>query len=259
MENKYYIYIYLDPRKPGLFSYKFKDNEELVLNYEPFYVGKGSGDRMYKHKSKTKELRRQHMLNKINKIILETGKEPIILKYKDNLTNDESYFIEEIIVDIIGRINVGTGPLINKARGGFGSNGYIHSKETLEKMSISMKNYYKNHKHCLSGISRSQETKDKISKSRMGIIYDRSTYVKKAKIKNIKPILQYDLNGNFIKEWELLKDIKEQLGIKIKNINSCINGNRNIVEGFIWKRKEEEILPKIKINFKINKRHANFR
>lgn len=257
MEEKYYTYIYLDPRKPGEYKYQLNNTELLELNYEPFYVGKGTKDRMYRHKYKSKDKRRQHMLSKINKIIKESNKEPIIIKYKDNLSNDKAYEYEEILVDIIGRINNNTGPLINKTKGGHGSNGFKHSEETLQKMSKSMKQYYKYNNHYLLGKKRSLEICKNISKGRLGIVYDRSTFIKKAKNSNKKPILQYDLNGNFIREWELLTDIKDTLGIHIKNINSCINGNRNVVEGYIWKRKLDSEYPtKIEINFKITKKHA---
>ena len=42
--NKYYIYIYLDPRKPG--NYKYNN---LCFNYEPIYIGKGKGYRYRGH------------------------------------------------------------------------------------------------------------------------------------------------------------------------------------------------------------------
>ena len=39
MKNIHYTYIYLDPRKPGKFSYP---NLKMSFLYEPFYVGKGN-------------------------------------------------------------------------------------------------------------------------------------------------------------------------------------------------------------------------
>lgn len=42
-DNVFYVYIYLDPRKPG----KYQFNKYCFLN-QPFYVGKGKKDR-YKH------------------------------------------------------------------------------------------------------------------------------------------------------------------------------------------------------------------
>lgn len=256
MERKYYTYIYLDPRKPGNYEYILENEETIKFEYEPFYVGKGTGDRINRHKYKSKEKRRQHMLSKINKIMLESNKEPIKIKIKDDLLNDEAYKLEELIVDKIGRLNDKTGPLINKTKGGYGSNGYIYTEKIKNKMSISIKNYWKNNEHPFKGIKRPKEVGDKISKSRMGLIYDKSSYEKSSKTRGIKPILQYDLQGNFIKEFEFLVDVKNNLNISVKNINDCISGKRNVVSGFVWRRKIDLNIPnKIEIKFKITKKH----
>jgi hypothetical protein len=39
--NNFYVYIYLDPRKPGNFVYG-----DFLFKFEPFYDGKGKGDRI---------------------------------------------------------------------------------------------------------------------------------------------------------------------------------------------------------------------
>jgi hypothetical protein len=44
MLNKYYVYLYLDPRKEGKFKYG-----DYEFDYEPFYVGKGHGNRLFEH------------------------------------------------------------------------------------------------------------------------------------------------------------------------------------------------------------------
>ena len=44
MENKFYIYIYFDNRKPGKFKYG-----DYQFDYEPIYIGKGTNDRFKKH------------------------------------------------------------------------------------------------------------------------------------------------------------------------------------------------------------------
>lgn len=43
-KNRFYVYALLDPRKPGKYKYG-----EYEFDYEPFYVGKGSGDRCEHH------------------------------------------------------------------------------------------------------------------------------------------------------------------------------------------------------------------
>lgn len=50
-----------------------------------------------------------------------------------------------------------------------------------------------------------------------------------------KPIEQYDLDGNFVREWEYIKQAENALNIKY--IGPCINGKSKSAGGFIWKAK----------------------
>lgn len=56
-----------------------------------------------------------------------------------------------------------------------------------------------------------------------------------AKIK--KPILQYDLENNFLKEWPGIIDIQNTTGIHRNNIWMCLKGKTKTCKGFIWKYK----------------------
>lgn len=49
-------------------------------------------------------------------------------------------------------------------------------------------------------------------------------------------VLQYDMNGNFIKEWKSATDVEKELKINRMHIGSCINNNRKTAGGFIWKK-----------------------
>ncbi len=51
-----------------------------------------------------------------------------------------------------------------------------------------------------------------------------------------KEIIQFDLNGKFIKEWSSLKEIRKKYNNS--NIASVLTGNRNNASGFIWKYKD---------------------
>ena len=58
INHPYYVYVYLNPLKGGVYQY-----DEYSFNYEPIYVGKGCGDRDISHKKTTH--------NESLKIILE--------------------------------------------------------------------------------------------------------------------------------------------------------------------------------------------
>lgn len=179
MENKYYVYIYLNPIKNGKFIY-----DEYCFDFEPFYIGKGSGYRFISHLKKYVNAKcNKHKMSKINKIIKE-GFEPIIIKVCDNLNEKDSFLLEKKLIRLIGREDLGEGPLTNKTDGGEGINNIFFTEERkklLSKRFSGEKNpmYGKGHlqrgeknhmwkigdKHFLYGEKRSSETIDKISKN----------------------------------------------------------------------------------------------
>jgi len=66
------------------------------------------------------------------------------------------------------------------------------------------------------------------------------------KRKKIKPVLQYDLHGNFIKKWDAVKDAEEFLETKNNtNISACCLGKQKSAWGYIWKYQNGPIESKI--------------
>ena len=55
------------------------------------------------------------------------------------------------------------------------------------------------------------------------------------------PVLQYDKEGNFIKEWESQASAARYYGIYQGNINKVVVGKRQTCGGFIWKYKENNL------------------
>jgi hypothetical protein len=53
------------------------------------------------------------------------------------------------------------------------------------------------------------------------------------------PILQYDLDNNFIKEWICAKYVKKELNIDNSDIAKCCKGQYKQVRGFIWAYKTQ--------------------
>jgi hypothetical protein len=60
--------------------------------------------------------------------------------------------------------------------------------------------------------------------------------------KNRKPIYQYDLNGNFIKEWKSMVECAKHLNGTKVSISRCCRGKQKTAYGFIFKFKENHVL-----------------
>lgn len=71
---------------------------------------------------------------------------------------------------------------------------------------------------------------EKISKSRTG----RFTYNNHPKS---KPVLQYTLDGQFVKEWDCIKRAAEALGIYPSSITMVLTGRHKTAGGYVWKLK----------------------
>jgi len=147
-------------------------------NNNPFYVGKGKGQRLFDHLREARKIKGRCTSHRINKIrgILKEGLEPIIKKVKENLAEQEAYSLEKDLIESIGRRNLGVGPLINVIPGGDGfgdvsgiNNGMYgrhHSEETRKK--IANRHYPTGKDHRLFGKKRSKETCRKMSEGNQG-------------------------------------------------------------------------------------------
>lgn len=73
-----------------------------------------------------------------------------------------------------------------------------------------------------------------IDKTQKKKTYSESGLIKMKEM-HCKPVLQFDKDGNFIKEWNSAEDAKRDL--KILHISCVCNGSRKFAGGFIWKHK----------------------
>lgn len=177
--NDYYVYVYLDPLKPGIFKY-----DDLEFNFEPFYIGKGTKGRCF---SGVRDKKPSRKVKRINSII-KNGEFPIIIKIIEGISNKESQEKEKIAISKIGREDENKGPLTNMTSGGEGGLGLKHTEEW---------------KNILS-----------------------------------KPILQFNLKLEFIKEYSSIKEASEKTGVIKQNISSNLTGKYKSAGGFIWKYKD---------------------
>ena len=109
-----YTYIYLDPRKPGKYSY---NNLNLSFLFEPFYVGKGRGYRIDEHLSakikNSKQWDKNYEKAKIIYDIFECGLEPIRFKTDLFKSKKKQQKREYELIKKIGRKKYNLGPLTN--------------------------------------------------------------------------------------------------------------------------------------------------
>lgn len=93
----------------------------------------------------------------------------------------------------------------------------------------------------------SVESKNKMSKSRIGHIVKEETKEKiRQKLKgtrhgysliSMKKINMYDLNNNFIKSFDCMKDCQRELNIPIQHISLCCKNKLKKTHGYIFKYK----------------------
>jgi len=142
LNNIYYTYIYLDPRKKGLFVY-----DNYIFDYQPFYVGMGKNQRILYHIFEAKQnnikIGNRHKYYKIRKILKE-GLNPIHFKISINLSKKEACELEIKLIKLIGRNDLKEGPLVNLTDGGEGSSGFIVTPELKLKLSKIQKEIWKN-------------------------------------------------------------------------------------------------------------------
>lgn len=57
--------------------------------------------------------------------------------------------------------------------------------------------------------------------------------------KRKRPIIQMDLDGNYIKRWLSARDVQNELGYFESNINKCCNNIINTYKGYKWRYDDE--------------------
>lgn len=239
---------------------------------EVFYVGIGSkkyGKRLDKcDRAYLRTCRTKWWKNIVEKTEYEVE---IILE-----SDDENFIISKEIefIKLYGRKDLGKGSLVNLTDGGEGTNGrkYKMSPESIEKMRKSLTGRKLSKERCLQmskrmkgGISPmkgkkqtqycidrirevntgkivSEETREKIRQTKIGKPVKESTYTWR-----FKKVDQYNLNGDFIKTWDNIRDASLFYNVGTSEI--CItcraqagvypekhkSYNRKTCRGFIWK------------------------
>jgi len=119
MTFRYYVYAYLNLEIHGRYEIE-SSLGKIVFEHEPFYIGKGRGDRMLSHQNGTKNKR---LFEKINNGTYQ------IIKIREDLPVDVAYSFESELIYKIGRIDLGNGPLVNETAGI-----YLHESKNVKEI-----------------------------------------------------------------------------------------------------------------------------
>lgn len=167
MKFEHYIYVYLDPLKPGNYQHgKFN------FDYEPFYIGLGKNNRIDVHIQKWRTNNSNTTKNRKIRKILKENLEPIRYKLYEDITLNTAKRLEIYLIKLIGRRDLGLGTLTNLTDGGDGSNNVIITEEQREQKRIKMIQQWKDgvydnrdlsgEKNPFYNKTHTDETKDKI-------------------------------------------------------------------------------------------------
>lgn len=212
--------------KIGIYKYTSPSNR--------VYIGKSKNIYYYRsYKYKKLNCKSQPKLYRsLKKYGYETHQFEILEECTKELLNEREIFYKKQELDKVNwdwkkvlfcdLADVGGGPRSEETKRKISkaNKGRKRSKETRLKMSKSFK-----------GKRKSEETKKRMSESKLG---KKITWSHKFN----KIILQYDLQGNFIKEWKSITSASNELKLRQGDIsNVCIGTNKSCGK-FMWRYKK---------------------
>lgn len=243
--NSFYTYLLIDP-----------------ITRQPFYVGKGTGRRMYEHYRIRTRLTNQLLKNKILKIC-EQGKSIIYEKVLVNVDERSAFEKERELVEQYGRKIDGTGILCNLTLGGEGGSSY-RTLEQRKRQSERMKGnrgslpiickpvsqYTLDGEH-VADFSSAKVASENVPSANRSYI----TQVCKGKRKSAGGYLwtykgepvptftkqyysgtnQFSLDGILLNTFRSLTEAQKLTGIELHNISECCRGKSKTAGGFVWK------------------------
>lgn len=224
MENCFYVY-----------------GHYISGNDVPFYIGKGKHNRAYENHNRSTEWKLITSQNEMEVKILH-----------ENLTESLAFEIEIFLIAKYGRLDLGTGCLINKTNGGDGLAGQIYTDTRREKIKKSARRSFTER----MGEEKAEKTLKKISSTRKKL-YQSGKLVpywkgKRRSLQSIertrlsklgvpskrrgmgKTVQQIDEYGNIICTYQSVSAVAKQLSIPKHTIYTSIR-RKSKTNGFYFK------------------------
>lgn len=220
-----------------------------IDSLNPFYIGKGKGDRLRSH-FEAKQLAKQTPFYKKLRSMLLANRIPIMKILFKNLTEQEAFDYEIILIALYGRRDLGTGCLFNMTNGGEGLSGHVHSTDSRAKMSASHKGVSLSPEHARNiglghkGTSRSFDSIYRSAIKRIGSKHSigAKAKMKRSALRRAHPIESYNLlTGEIVKQYESIV-AAHQDGFDRKTISGTLEGKRHSCGGLGWRHQQIELI-----------------
>lgn len=213
---------------------------------EPFYIGVGSGEK------KKRAFDFSKRSSKWNDIYNQTKIRVDILF--EEVTEDFAKEKERELIELYGRIDLGTGTLCNQTKGGESQVGYKHSKEVLQKLSqfakkrgiymLQTKEVYEKRANTHRGQKRSAETKERLAAWQRGVPKSKELIEKVRATKLLPENVEKSRNQKSCKKvmciengiiYRSLSEAGRQLNINPDLISRVAHGKYKITFGLTFK------------------------
>lgn len=237
--SKYYTYALIDPR-----------------DSQPFYIGKGTQQRMYQHVYRRKTLANYLLKRRITEII-KAGHEVQYRKLVDSVGEEEALLEEQRAIREYGRLDIGTGILCNLTNGGeCGATSWSpQTRERKRQLELAKKKGRPVNQYTLGGEFVAKYSSAKVASENTPANRSYITQVCKGKRKSAggylwayegnptptyskeyyRAVHQYDLEENLLTTFHSLTEAQKQTGVELHNISECCRKNSKTAGGFVWK------------------------
>ena len=188
---------------------------------EVFYIGIGKKcktGRKFKYKRAYDFTQRSKFWKRVYNKSIKNIKVEFLLE-----SNDRQFIKQKEIefIALYGRKNLGLGHLVNLTNGGD-----CPSEESFsEKRKLKLKELKKGFMPCSKFFENSRKT-------------------------HIIKVYQYDLKGNFIREFESLTEAAKNCNSMTTNISKCCKSNLHSAAGFIWRYYKTDKIEPAKVTWK---------
>lgn len=130
--------------------------------------------------------------------------------------------------------NMNNPKTIKKMSGKIGPLNPNYGKKVSEETKKKLRRFLLSDKNPRRGSHLSETHKQRIGDSNRG-----RRCAEQTKRKLSKPIIQYNLDGNFLREWESATVVQRELGFQKTNVCNCCMGRLKHAYGFIWRYKNK--------------------